>query len=64
MRITIRHKDLDITPSLAVYIESKIVERVRRLIKGSAGSELPVLDLEFARAARFYRKGRIRDEGN
>ena len=59
MRITIRHKSFDITPALGVYIESKILKPIRRLLKNIAGTQLPVLDLEFSRVTRHHRKGLV-----
>lgn len=70
MRITIRSKNLVITPALRIYIEQKILKPVGKLL-GARGnsppaegglrgiSDLPILDLEFSRTTRHHRKGRI-----
>lgn len=59
MRITIRRKNLEITPALQVYIESKLLKPIRRLISKTAGQELPILDMEFYRNTRHHRKGDV-----
>lgn len=59
MRITIRSKNLVITPPLRSYIEQKILKSVKRLLKGTAAMDLPILDLEFSRTTQHHRKGRI-----
>ncbi len=59
MRITIRQKNLEITPALHIYIESKVLKPVRRLLKNVKESELPVLDLEFERSTRHHKKGKV-----
>ncbi len=59
MRVTIRQKNLEITPALRVYIESKLLKPVRRLLKNAAGEALPILDLEFGRSTRHHRKGKV-----
>lgn len=58
MRVTIRQKNIRITPALTKYIEDKIIRSVRRFIK-NAGSDLLVLDLEFARTTSHHRKGKV-----
>lgn len=59
MRVTIRQKNLKITPALTRYIEQKILKPVRRLLKKGISSDLPILDLEFGRTTRHHRQGRI-----
>jgi len=59
MRVTIREKNLEITPALRVYIEQKILNPARKLLKGIAETELPILDLEFSRTTEHHRKGRV-----
>ncbi len=59
MRITIKSKNLTITPALRIYIEQKILKPVGKLLKGIAKTDLPVLDLEFSRTTRHHRKGKI-----
>lgn len=59
MRITIRQKNLKITPALTLYIEQKILKPVRRLLKENVARELPILDLEFGRTTLHHRKGRV-----
>lgn len=65
MRVTIRQKNLKITPALTKYIEQKVLKPIRRLLKESIVRDLPILDLEFARTTRHHRKGKIyRAEAN
>lgn len=59
MRITIRQKNLEITPALATYVESKVVKPVRRLLKWVSEKELPILDLELGRSTRHHQKGKV-----
>ncbi|MBI2640555.1 MAG: ribosome-associated translation inhibitor RaiA [Candidatus Sungbacteria bacterium] len=59
MRVTLRQKNLEITPALRVYIESKLLKSVRRLMKNVMTQSLPILDLEFGRSTRHHRKGRV-----
>ncbi len=59
MRVTIRQKNLKITPALTKYIEQKILKPIRRLLKESSTQDLPILDLEFARTTRHHRKGKV-----
>ena len=59
MRVTIRQKNLKITPAITRYIELKVLKPARRLLKESGSSDLPILDLEFARTTRHHRKGPV-----
>lgn len=59
MRVTIRQKDLKITPALTKYIELKILKPIRRRLKEGASTALPILDLEFSRTTSHHRKGKI-----
>lgn len=59
MRVTLRSKNLQVTPSLRIYLEQKVLKPVRKLLKGVAETELPILDLEFSRTTRHHKKGRI-----
>lgn len=59
MRVTIRQKHIENTPALAEYIDTKLVKRVERLLKGVGEKELPVFELECARTTRHHRKGMV-----
>lgn len=59
MRITIRQKNLQITPALRAYVELKLLKPIERLMKNAAGDALPILDLEFGRSTRHHRKGKV-----
>lgn len=59
MKITIRQKDLEITPSLQEYIEKKIVQPVQKFLKRSAATDLPVLDIEVGRTTKHHHKGNV-----
>lgn len=59
MRVTIRQKNLEITPALRIYIESKVLKPIHRLLKDVEGKELPVLTIEVGRTTRHHRKGAV-----
>ena len=59
MRITIRRKNLEITPALGKYIEQKLLKPLRRSLKDVLQDELPILDLEVGRSTRHHHKGKI-----
>lgn len=59
MRVTLRKKNIDITPALGVYIETKLLKPLKRSLKNIIGNELPILDLEVGRSTRHHNKGRI-----
>src|SRR3989338_2144353 len=58
MRVTIRQKNIEITDALRVYIETKIIKSVEKLL-GKAADGLPILDLEFTRNTQHHRKGKV-----
>lgn len=65
MRVTIRQNKIKITPALSKYIEMKVVRPVRRFLKETADSALPIFDLEFGRTTRHHKKGNVyRAEAN
>lgn len=59
MKITIRQKDLEITPSLQEYIEKKVVQPVAKFLKRDAASDVPVLDIEVGRVTKHHHKGNV-----
>lgn len=59
MRVTIRRRNLELTPSLATYAEKKIIEPIQKLLKRIRDDELPILDVELARTTRHHRKGNV-----
>lgn len=59
MRVTIRQKNLIITPPLRVYIESKILKPIRRILGAVEGKGSPILDLEFSRTTWHHNKGKV-----
>ncbi|MDP3772430.1 MAG: HPF/RaiA family ribosome-associated protein [bacterium] len=60
MRTTIRQKDLEMTPSLAEYIEQKIVRPVRKhLRQHGEASDGVLLDLEVGRTTHHHHKGLV-----
>lgn len=65
MRLTLRSKNLVVTPALETYIESKLLKPLRRLLKKAVLQELPLLDLVISRSTRHHRKGKVyRAEAN
>lgn len=59
MRVTIRQKNLSITPALRVYIEAKLLKPIRRVLEGAEERELPILDLELSRSTLHHKKGKV-----
>ena len=59
MRVSIRQKNLEITPALREYLETKIIKSVEKLLMGGEKAALPILDLEVARTTQHHRKGEI-----
>lgn len=59
MRVTLRSKNLVVTPALRLYIEEKVLKPVRNLLRGFTQEALPILDLEFSRTTRHHRKGKV-----
>lgn len=59
MKITVRQKDLEITPSLQEYIEKKVVQPVQKFLKRNSATDLPVLDIEVGRVTRHHHKGNV-----
>lgn len=59
MIVKIRQKNLEITPALRVYIESKLLKPLTRLLGNVTAQELPILDLEFGRRTKHHRKGKV-----
>lgn len=50
---------MEITPALGIYVETKLLKPLRRLLKSHPSQELPILDLEFGRTTRHHLKGKI-----
>lgn len=59
MKITIRQKDLEITPSLSEYIDKKVVQPVQKFLKRNVAADLPVLDIEVGRTTKHHHKGEV-----
>ena len=59
MRVTIRHKDIELIDSLRGYIERKIVEPVEKRLKRDASSDAIILDIEAARISHHHHKGLV-----
>lgn len=59
MRVTLRKKNIDLTPALENYIDNKIVRPVEKLVQNSAGSDLPLLEIEIGRFTDHHQKGMI-----
>lgn len=59
MRITIRQKNIEMTPALREYIEKKVIAPAKKLLARSAGGDLPVLDIEVSRNTKHHRKGKV-----
>ena len=59
MRVTIRQKDLEITPALREYITRKIVEPVQKWIKRMASPDAAILDIEASRITHHHHKGMV-----
>ncbi|TSC78509.1 MAG: ribosomal subunit interface protein [Parcubacteria group bacterium Gr01-1014_33] len=59
MRVTIRQKDIEITPALHEYIKQKIVRPVEKFLKREEREGTPLLDIEVARTTRHHKKGEV-----
>ncbi len=59
MRVTIRQKNLEITPALRVYVESKLLKPIRRFMKDAAAEDSSILDLELGRSTMHHKKGKV-----
>ncbi|MBI3421074.1 MAG: ribosome-associated translation inhibitor RaiA [Candidatus Sungbacteria bacterium] len=59
MRITIRQKNLEMTPALNAYIERKIIAPVRKLIKRQDSADLPILEIDVERTTKHHHKGEV-----
>lgn len=59
MRVVVRKKNLEITPALSVYIDTKIVRPTEKLLARIKSDALPLLDIEVARTTRHHRKGNV-----
>jgi len=56
MRVTIKSKNLEITPALRTYIDEKLIALVERLLGSQDSSSL--LAIEFSRSTH-HRKGKV-----
>ncbi len=62
MKLTIRQKNLEITEPLRVYIESKLITPLKKIV---GDEERYILDIECERTTRHHRKGGVfRAEAN
>ena len=59
MRVTIRQKDLEITPALRAYIDAKVIQPVQKLIQRDAAGDRSLLDIEVERTTHHHRKGAV-----
>ena len=59
MRVNIRHKDIEITPSLREYLGMKIIQPVGKLLKRAGDADSPMLDIEVARTTHHHHKGEV-----
>lgn len=59
MRVSLRQKNIEITPPLAEYIDRTLIKRIEKLLTESAEKELPILDIEIARTTEHHKKGNV-----
>lgn len=59
MRVSLRQKNIEITPALAEYIDRTLVKRIEKLLTEGAGKELLILDIEIARTTGHHKKGDV-----
>jgi len=59
MRVTVRQKDVEMTPALREYIERKIVRPVEKRLKREASPDAVIFDIEAARISRHHHKGMV-----
>lgn len=59
MRVTIRQKDMEITPALREYAEQKVARPVQKRLKRLALTDMPILDIEISRITHHHQKGLV-----
>ncbi|MDP3710668.1 MAG: ribosome-associated translation inhibitor RaiA [bacterium] len=59
MRVVIHKKNLEITPSLQDFIETKLIKPVEKVLKNISGKELPLLEIEIGRNTKHHLKGKV-----
>lgn len=59
MRLTITARHIQLTETLEVYAEKKIVRHLERLMKHNGDPESSVVAVEIAKETRHHRKGEI-----
>ncbi len=59
MKIILRQKGLEVTPSLRKYIDEKLVAPTKKLFDGAALDDRPALDIEISRTTKHHRKGLV-----
>jgi len=59
VRVIIRQKNIVITEPLRRYIEMKLVQPIRKLLRRETAGVLPLLEIECARSGRHHRKGKV-----
>ncbi len=58
MRVTIHQKNLEVTPALSDFINSKLVKPLEKRLK-KFESLSPLLEIEVARSTRHHHKGKV-----
>ena len=58
MRVSIHQKNLEITPALSDFINSKLVKPLERRLKNFEKLS-PLLEIEVARTTRHHHKGKV-----
>ena len=65
MRVVYKGKNTSLTPSLAAYLEGKLIKITEKLLGRGYDDDQVLLELEVARTTRHHRKGEVwRAEAN
>lgn len=59
MRFTITARRIKLTPSISVYARDKLARMLGKHFKDPAVSQAVTVDIEFTRASRHHRKGKV-----
>lgn len=59
MRLVIRQKNLELTPSLKEYIELKLARPLARMFPAATSRTEPFLEVEVGRSTRHHLKGAV-----
>lgn len=59
MRVNLKTKNIDLTPSIETLAEKKLIEPVKKLISGIDKNTDLIFDIELGRTTKHHNKGKI-----